>query len=53
MVVVAILNFIAGEAGLFELPNSVIVIIGLIVGEISKYYNVNLKQLKKEIPHSE
>lgn len=47
MVAVAVLNFIATQLSLFNLPPSVVGIISLIVGEITKYINVNLPELKK------
>lgn len=46
MTLVAILSFIAESIELFDLAPGFVVVIGLIVGEISKYLNVNLKELK-------
>lgn len=45
---VAILNFIADQIGLFDLPILVVGIIGLVIGEVTKYLNVNLPKLRAE-----
>lgn len=39
VVVVLLLNFVADNVGLFELPNSVCVIIGMVCSEITKQMN--------------
>ena len=44
---IAILNFIAAQIELFDLPVWAIGIIGLVVGEATKYFKVNLPELKK------
>lgn len=41
MAVVAILSFVLENEALLELPNYAVVIIGLAVGEITKYINCN------------
>lgn len=39
MLAVAILDFASANIGLFNLPNEMTVVIGLIVGELTKYLN--------------
>lgn len=43
IIAVAILNLIADTIGLFDLAPSAVVVVGLIVGEITKYVNTNRK----------
>jgi len=43
---VGLLDFAAENLGLFNLPTSVVVLIGLVLGEITKLINSNLKQIK-------
>ena len=45
---IAILNFIANQIGLFDLPVLVVGIIGLVIGEVTKYLNVNLPKIRAE-----
>lgn len=42
-----ILAFIAEHLGLLDIPEVLVVIITLVVGEITKYINVNLPELKR------
>ncbi len=46
-VVVAILNFIAENIGLFELPPLIVMLVALVCGEVTKYLNMNLPKLKR------
>lgn len=43
MAIVMLLNFAADSIGLFDLAPGVVVLVGLIVGEITKYLNTNRK----------
>ena len=46
MFAVATVEFLADNIGLFELPPSVIVVVGLMLGELTKFIKVNLPQLR-------
>ena len=46
-VVVVILNYVATNLELFNLPPEAIVAIAFVAGEITKYINKNLPELKK------
>jgi len=39
-------GFIANNLGLFDLPPAMVVFIGLMLAEVTKYLNVNLPELK-------
>lgn len=43
MVIAVVVDFAAANLELFVLPNSVTVIIGLVLGEVSKYLNKGVK----------
>ena len=45
---IAILNFIADQVGLFDLPYWAVGLLGVGIGEATKYFNVNLPELKKK-----
>ena len=45
-IIVAFLAFIVDNIGLFGLPAAVVAIIALVIGEITKYLNVDLTKLK-------
>lgn len=42
MVAVAVLNFVGGQLGLFNMPPEVVGVVALVIGEITKYINTNL-----------
>lgn len=46
-ILVAFVGFIADNLGLFGFSPEVTILLGLILGEITKFYNVNLPELKK------
>lgn len=46
---VMFLNFLAEIIGLFELSNGVVIVVGLIVGEITKYIAVNRKEIQPKV----
>lgn len=43
---VALLNFVAEQINLFNLPEIAIVVIGLVVGELTKFINTNLPEIQ-------
>jgi len=43
IIAIAVLDLIAETIGLFDLTPGVVVVVGLIVGEITKYLNTNRK----------
>lgn len=45
--IVASLNFLADQIGMFDLPVYIVGILGLVVGETTKYFNVNLPELRE------
>lgn len=44
---IATLNFIADQIGLFDLPYWAVGLLGLGVGEATKYFNIDLPELRK------
>jgi len=46
MFVVGLFGFIMDNIGLFKLPTEIVVIIGLILSELTKFFNSNLRELK-------
>ena len=45
-IIVAVSAFLVDNLGLFGLPAAVVAIIALVVGEVTKYLNVDLIKLK-------
>ena len=47
MVGVAALNFLVTNAGLLNLSPTVVTILGLAAGEVTKYFRMNVPEIKK------
>jgi hypothetical protein len=47
-VAIAVLNFAMEQVGLFDLPPAAVVVIAYVVGEITKFINVNLPELREK-----
>jgi len=47
VVLAAVLAFVKGNISLLNLPAIVTVLVGLVISEITKYYGVNLPELRK------
>jgi len=45
--VIALLDFVITNLGLFSLPNEITVVLGLMLGEVSKYLNSTYQLAKK------
>jgi hypothetical protein len=43
MLAVAVLNIVSTNIGLLELPSQYVVVIGLVLGEVTKYLNTTIQ----------
>ena len=46
MLAIMLVDWTIQNLGLFDMPNSVSIVLGLMLGELSKFLNTNLKELK-------